>query len=135
MTKQEVKEELKQQEGDPMIRSRVRALQREMSQRRMMDDVANELGCSVHRSKVGEINVYEMMQDCGAEVGGEGTGGVIVPAINACRDSFVGMAFILEALMSEGVSLGEMCGRIPRYALVKEKISCRARDVGCLGFG
>jgi len=39
MTKQEVKEELKQQEGDPMIRSRVRALQREMSQRRMMDDV------------------------------------------------------------------------------------------------
>jgi len=39
MTKQEVKEELKQQEGDPMIRSRVRSLQREMSQRRMMDDV------------------------------------------------------------------------------------------------
>jgi len=39
MTKQEVKEELKQQEGDPMVRSRIRSLQREMSQQRMMSDV------------------------------------------------------------------------------------------------
>jgi flagellar biosynthesis protein FlhB len=39
MTKQEVREELKQQEGDPLVRSRVRSLQREMSQRRMMADV------------------------------------------------------------------------------------------------
>ena len=39
MTRQEVREEVKQQEGDPMMRSRVRNLQREMSQQRMMDDV------------------------------------------------------------------------------------------------
>lgn len=41
MTRQEVRQELKQQEGDPMIRSRIRAIQREMSQRRMMDDVGS----------------------------------------------------------------------------------------------
>ena len=41
MTRQEVKEELKQQEGDPLIRQRVRSLQREMSQRRMMDDIGS----------------------------------------------------------------------------------------------
>ena len=39
MTRQEVREELKQQEGDPQIRARVRALQREMAQRRMEADV------------------------------------------------------------------------------------------------
>ena len=39
MTRQEVREEVKQQEGDPIMRSRVRNLQREMSQQRMMDDV------------------------------------------------------------------------------------------------
>ncbi|MEW6754755.1 MAG: flagellar biosynthesis protein FlhB [Candidatus Latescibacterota bacterium] len=39
MTRQEVREELKQQEGDPLVRSRVRSLQREMSHRRMMADV------------------------------------------------------------------------------------------------
>ena len=39
MTRQEVREEVKQQEGDPQIRSRIRTLQREMSQQRMMGDV------------------------------------------------------------------------------------------------
>ena len=40
MTRQQVKEEFKQQEGDPLINARVRNLQREMSRKRMMDDIA-----------------------------------------------------------------------------------------------
>ena len=39
MTRHEVRQELKQQEGDPQIRARVRSLQRELSQKRMMEDV------------------------------------------------------------------------------------------------
>jgi flagellar biosynthetic protein FlhB len=39
MTKQEVKEESKQTEGDPQVRMRIRSLQRENARRRMMDDV------------------------------------------------------------------------------------------------
>lgn len=39
MTKQEIKEEHKQREGDPMIKARVRRLQREMANRRMMEDI------------------------------------------------------------------------------------------------
>jgi flagellar biosynthesis protein FlhB len=39
MTKQEVKDELKQREGDPIVRSRIRAAQREMAMRRMMQAV------------------------------------------------------------------------------------------------
>lgn len=39
MTMQEVKEEYKEREGNPLIKSRIRSLQREMSRRRMMDDV------------------------------------------------------------------------------------------------
>jgi flagellar biosynthesis protein FlhB len=39
MSKQEIKEEVKSREGDPMIRARIRKLQRELSQRRMMEDV------------------------------------------------------------------------------------------------
>jgi len=39
MTKQEVKEEFKQTEGDPMIKSRIRSIQREMARRRMMKEV------------------------------------------------------------------------------------------------
>jgi len=39
MTKQEVRDELKDTEGDPLVKSRLRALQREISVHRMMDDV------------------------------------------------------------------------------------------------
>ncbi len=39
MTKQEVKEEYKQQEGDPQVKGRIRQKMREASQRRMMQDL------------------------------------------------------------------------------------------------
>lgn len=39
MTKQEVKEDAKRTEGDPLIKSKIRQKQREMSQRRMMQEV------------------------------------------------------------------------------------------------
>ena len=41
MTRSEIQEEGKQQEGNPQIRARVRSLQRERRLRRMMDDVAS----------------------------------------------------------------------------------------------
>jgi flagellar biosynthesis protein FlhB len=39
MTKQEVKEEFKETEGDPVTKSRIRRIQREMSRKRMMTEV------------------------------------------------------------------------------------------------
>ncbi|MBW1680304.1 MAG: flagellar biosynthesis protein FlhB [Deltaproteobacteria bacterium] len=39
MTKQEVKEELKQTEGDPLIKGRIRSIQLEKARRRMMEEV------------------------------------------------------------------------------------------------
>lgn len=39
MTKQEIKEEHKSREGDPMIKARIRRIQREMANKRMMSDV------------------------------------------------------------------------------------------------
>jgi flagellar biosynthetic protein FlhB len=39
MSKQEIKEELRQTEGDPQVRARIRALQREAARKRMMAEV------------------------------------------------------------------------------------------------
>jgi flagellar biosynthetic protein FlhB len=39
MTKHEVKEEIKQSEGDPLIKAKIRQIQRQMAQRRMMQEV------------------------------------------------------------------------------------------------
>ncbi|WP_033916882.1 flagellar biosynthesis protein FlhB [Campylobacter sputorum] len=39
MSKQEIKDEYKQMEGDPQIKSKIRSLQRQMAQRRMMQNI------------------------------------------------------------------------------------------------
>jgi flagellar biosynthesis protein FlhB len=39
MTQQEVKEEYKEREGNPLVKSRIRSLQRDMARRRMIEDV------------------------------------------------------------------------------------------------
>ena len=95
----------------------------------MVDDVAAERGCAVHRSRVGEVNVVERMLETGSRIGGEGNGGVIMPRINPCRDSFVGMALLLEALGREGGSISQMRSKVPFYAMVKEKLPCPAREI------
>ncbi len=100
-----------------------------ISTSRMIDDVAAACDCPVIRTRVGEVNVIEGMARAKATIGGEGNGGVIVPAINPCRDSFVGMALILEALATEGGPIGEMRARIPRYAMMKEKLDCPSREI------
>jgi flagellar biosynthetic protein FlhB len=41
MTKQEIKEEHKETEGDPLIKSRIRSIQREIARKRMMQEVPN----------------------------------------------------------------------------------------------
>lgn len=89
-----------------------------------MDDVARMFDCPLHRSKIGEANVTELMQQVNATIGGEGNGGVIYPKINFCRDSHVGMALILHLLAATGKTVSQLLAEQPRYKLVKEKLDC-----------
>ncbi len=68
-----------------------------------VEHIAHQYGAQVLRSAVGEANVVQMMRRCGAVVGGEGSGGVILPACHYGRDSLVGTALILmlRSLLSE----------------------------------
>ena len=89
-----------------------------------MDDVVRLFNSTLHRSKIGEANVTELMQQTGAVIGGEGNGGVIYPKINFCRDSHVGMALILHLLAESGKTVSELLAELPRYKMVKEKLEC-----------
>ena len=113
--------------NDP--RARAKPVVVNISSSRMNDDVAKQFGCRLIYTRVGEVNVVEAMLAAGALIGGEGNGGVIAPHINPCRDSFVGMAFILEALAKEGGSIGQMRAKIPSYSIVKMKVECPMRQV------
>ncbi len=100
-----------------------------VSTSRMIDDVCSETGCTLYRTKVGEINVVEKMLEVGARIGGEGNGGVIAPHINPCRDSFVAMGYILEAMATERATIRDLRSAIPAYAMLKERMPARPRDV------
>lgn len=93
---------------------------------RINADIARKHGCPFHRSFVGEAHVVAKMREVGAVIGGEGNGGVIDPQIGYVRDSFVGMALILEGLAERGGTLSEWVDSLPRYEIVKDKVTCPA---------
>jgi len=82
----------------------------------VIDDVAARHNCRVYRAPVGEANVVERMRAVGAVIGGEGSnGGIIFPAVQYCRDSYMGMAFILDRMAETGQTLGALAATLPRY--------------------
>ncbi len=99
-----------------------------LSTSRIASHVATQSGCSVEWVPVGEINVVEAMLRGAAVAGGEGNGGVIVPAVHHCRDSFSAMALVLETLAQTGKTLSEMVRELPAYKTVKLKLQITMTD-------
>ena len=108
---------------DHVLRTRQGSVVINCSTSRMSEDIARRHAAQLHRSAVGEVNVVDKMLATDAVIGGEGNGGVIDPRVGLIRDSFVTMALLLEAMAIRNVSIGEMAAELPRYAIVKTKIS------------
>ncbi len=87
----------------------------------VVDDAAREFGVMVARAPVGEANVARALQDVGAVVGGEGNGGVMLPALHVGRDAPLAAALVLELLSRSGMTVGELVAASPRYTIVKAK--------------
>ncbi len=83
--------------------------------------IAQKYGKKTFRSKVGESNVVEEIIKRNAVIGGEGSGGVIYPTINPCRDSLTGIAIILELLAKENKPLSTLVAELPHFEMVKDK--------------
>jgi phosphomannomutase len=75
------------------------------------------------RSAVGEANVVDCMLAREALFGGEGNGGPIHPRVGLVRDSFVGMALLLDAMAQREQSIAALADALPRYEIVKTKIA------------
>ncbi len=89
---------------------------------RMSMDIAQQHHVSLMRSAVGEANVVDLMKSEEAIFGGEGNGGPIDPNVGWVRDSFVGMAQLLEMMAVRQSTIAELADALPRYAIVKTKI-------------
>ena len=94
-----------------------------------LDHLAARFGSRVVRTKIGEVNVTDRMKIEKAVIGGEGNGGVIYPRINFARDSQVGMALILHLLAWSGRTVSSLMADLPRYSMVKEKLTCPSNKI------
>jgi phosphomannomutase len=88
----------------------------------VVEDVARAAGVRFVRAPVGEANVSRRMAIEGAVIGGEGNGGVILPALHLTRDAPLGCALLLQHLLDEGKTLRSAANRWPSYTIVKEKL-------------
>ena len=109
--------------GESYLRRKKTDIAVNLSTSMMVDDLAARYGCSVYRTKIGEIHVTDTLLQKGIDFGGEGNGGTIIPSINPCRDSLVAMGLILELLAREGRDLSAILLDIPSYSMIKDKIS------------
>jgi phosphomannomutase len=100
-----------------------------LSTTRAVDDVAKRFGAKIIRTPVGEINVAQKMKECGAVIGGEGSGGVIFPAVHFGRDAIVGAGLIMQQLAEFGGSLSKLKASLPQYAIAKTKVEVDRRVI------
>jgi phosphomannomutase len=90
---------------------------------RMTEDLAQKYGVPFFRSAVGEANVVDMMIRESAVIGGEGNGGAIDPRVVLVRESFAGMALVLDALAERDLTISALADEMPRYEICKRKVA------------
>jgi phosphomannomutase len=98
-----------------------------------IDDIAGHHGRKCYRTPVGEANVVEMMRAVGAAIGGEGSnGGIIFPAVQYCRDSYTGMAFLLDLMERTQEPVSTLAARLPKYYRKSGKMAFEHGRLGTL---
>jgi phosphomannomutase len=99
----------------------------------VVDDISHAHGRKVFRTPVGEANVVETMQAIDAVIGGEGSnGGIIFPPVHLCRDSYTGMAFLLQRMAATRLTIGQLAARLPRYYRKLGKVAFEHGKLGPL---
>lgn len=89
----------------------------------------------VVRTAVGEMNVVNGVVAHDALLGGEGSGGIIVPDVHLARDGMAAAALVLSLMAQTGAPLSALVAEIPAWHMVKRKIAPRgiaADDVRAL---
>ena len=87
-----------------------------------LDKLASSKKCQVIRSAVGEINVVNKMNELGANLGGEGNGGVILRECHLGRDSLVAVTMVLNRMAQSENKLSVIHQSLPQYKIVKDKV-------------
>jgi len=89
-----------------------------------MEDVARKYDREVIRTRVGQVYIAETALNHRAAIAGEGSGGIVFPAINYAHDSIVALAHIVELMARSESTLSALVAEFPRYHMVRQTVPC-----------
>lgn len=89
MTKEELKQELKQEEGDPMVKARIRQIARERTKRKMLTEVPKATVVVTNPTHYAVALRYDANRDSAPVVVAKGKGAFAVRIMKLARDSGV----------------------------------------------
>ncbi|MGQ9631832.1 MAG: phosphoglucosamine mutase [bacterium] len=95
-----------------------------LSTTRAIEDIAGRYGGSALRTKVGKEYIAEYTKNFGAALGGEGSGGIVVPQVHYAEDSFAAIPLMLQFMAETGAKVSELVSSLPKYTMIKEKVPC-----------
>ncbi|MCQ2972714.1 MAG: phosphoglucosamine mutase [archaeon] len=88
-----------------------------------MDEALKEVGGNVLRTKVGDVNVAEVIIEENATFGGEPSGTWLHPDFCICPDGILSGLRMAEIVSNEG-KLSDLLKEIPTYPNIREKVVC-----------
>ncbi|MBR5504116.1 MAG: phosphoglucosamine mutase [Methanobrevibacter sp.] len=92
-----------------------------------MDEAMEEVGGKVLRTKVGDVNVADVMIEENANFGGEPSGTWLHPDFCMCPDGILSGLRMAEIVSKEG-KLSELLGRFTDYPHMREKVICSKEE-------
>jgi phosphomannomutase len=78
---------------------------------------------TVIRTAVGEMNVVRGALEHDAVLGGEGSGGIIIPKMNLARDGLAASGLVLALMAEREMPLDELVATIPAWSSIKTKLT------------
>ena len=97
-----------------------------------VERVAERYGASVVRTPVGQAFISEAMAETRAVIGGEGSGGVVVPRVQLTHDSAAATGLILEHMAQTGERVSELARALPRLAMLKHDVNVEPNRIHSL---
>jgi phosphomannomutase len=97
-----------------------------------IDAIAARHSASVIRTPVGQAFISEAMIENRAVIGGEGSGGVIVPSVQLSHDSAATVGLILEHMAQSGQSISELAAELPRFTMIKHNVAVEPNRIHSL---
>ncbi|HEV7377170.1 MAG TPA: phosphoglucosamine mutase [Pyrinomonadaceae bacterium] len=97
-----------------------------------IDAIAAAHGANVIRTPVGQAFISEAMIENHAVIGGEGSGGVIVPSVQLTHDSAAAVGLILEYMAQSGQRISELAAELPRFTMIKHNVAVEPNRIHSL---